>query len=85
MVTRVFTECGFVITVEEAALMGGFGSAVLETASNAGLDTRHLQRLGIPDKYIEHGDRGELLADLTLDQEGISRTCRKMLSQMRVS
>ena len=65
--------------------MGGFGSAVLETASNAGLDTRHLQRLGIPDKYIEHGDRGELLADLDLDQEGISRTCRKMLSQMRVS
>ena len=85
MVTRVFTECGFVITVEEAALMGGFGSAVLETASNAGLDTRRLQRLGIPDKYIEHGDRGELLADLDLDQEGISRTCRKMLSQMRVS
>ena len=85
MLERVFTECGFVITVEEAALMGGFGSAVLESASNAGLDTRQLHRLGIPDQYIEHGDRGELLADLTLDQEGISRTCHEMLTQMRVS
>ncbi|MBB74114.1 MAG: 1-deoxy-D-xylulose-5-phosphate synthase [Planctomycetaceae bacterium] len=85
MLERVFTECGFVITVEEAALMGGFGSAVLETASNTGLDTRQLHRLGIPDQYIEHGDRGELLADLTLDQEGISRTCHEMLTQMRVS
>ena len=85
MVKRVLTECGFVVTVEEAALMGGFGSAVLETASNAGLETRHLRRLGVPDKFIEHGDRGELMADLGLDSEGISATCRKMLNRLNVS
>ena len=52
--------------------MGGFGSAVLEAAADAGLNTSHIRRLGIPDKFIEHGERGELLADLGLDALGIA-------------
>ncbi len=55
VVLRAIRDCGFVVTVEEASLMGGFGSAVLETAADAGLNTSHVRRLGIPDKYIEHG------------------------------
>lgn len=77
-VLRAVRECGFVFTVEEGTLMGGFGSAVLEAASDAGLDTRHLRRLGIPDKFVEHGERGELLADLGLDANGIAAACRKL-------
>lgn len=68
----------FVLTVEEGALMGGFGSAVLEAAVEAGLDTRGVKRLGIPDRFIEHGERGELLADLGLDVDGIAKTAREM-------
>jgi 1-deoxy-D-xylulose-5-phosphate synthase len=34
--------------------------------------------LGIPDRFIEHAERGELLADLGLDAEGIASTCREM-------
>lgn len=64
-------ETGFVITVEESTLNGGFGSAVLEAANDAGLDTRLIRRLGIPDRYIEHGERQELLADLGLDVDGL--------------
>ena len=64
------------VTVEEAALMGGFGSAVLEAAADAGLDTSRVRRLGIPDQFIEHGERGELLADLGLDAAGIAAACR---------
>jgi 1-deoxy-D-xylulose-5-phosphate synthase len=75
-VLRCVRDCGFVVTVEEAALMGGYGSAVLETAADAGLDTSRVTRLGIPDKFIEHGERGELLADLGLDAAGIAATCR---------
>ena len=60
-----------VVTVEEGALMGGFGSAVLEAAADAGLDTSRIRRLGIPDRFIEHGSRTELLADLGLDAAGI--------------
>jgi 1-deoxy-D-xylulose-5-phosphate synthase len=64
-------ESGFVLTVEESTLVGGFGSAVLEAANEAGLDTRLIRRLGIPDRYIEHGERHELLADLGLDVDGL--------------
>ena len=66
-----------IVTVEEAYLAGGFGSAVLEAAADAGLNTGHVRRLGIPDKFIEHAERGELLADLGLDAAGIVKSCRE--------
>jgi 1-deoxy-D-xylulose-5-phosphate synthase len=68
----------WVVTVEEAALAGGFGSAVLEAAAEAGADSSRVRRLGIPDRYIEHGERDELLADLGLDASGIAAACRKL-------
>ncbi len=68
----------FVLTVEEGQRMGGFGSAVLEAAADAGLETARLRRLGIPDRYIEHATRKELLADLRLDADGITATCREL-------
>ena len=61
--------------------MGGFGSAVLEAASDAGSVDRHVRRLGIPDRFIEHGERGELLADLGLDAAGIAETCRQLATK----
>jgi 1-deoxy-D-xylulose-5-phosphate synthase len=75
---RAVRDCGFVITVEEGALIGGFGSAVVELATDAGVDTSRIRRLGIPDKFIEHGERGELLADLGLDTAGIAASCRTL-------
>ena len=78
VVARAVREAGFVITVEEGTLIGGFGSAVLETAADLGLDTRRVRRLGIPDCFIEHGERAELLADLQLDAPGIAQACREM-------
>jgi 1-deoxy-D-xylulose-5-phosphate synthase len=51
---------------------------VLEAAVDAGLDTRHLRRLGIPDCFVEHAERGELLADLGLDAAGIAAACREL-------
>jgi 1-deoxy-D-xylulose-5-phosphate synthase len=78
MLQQVFDECGFVVTVEEGALMGGFGSAVLEAACDLGLDTRKLKRVGIPDRFVEHGDRSETLASLGLDGPGLAETCRSM-------
>jgi 1-deoxy-D-xylulose-5-phosphate synthase len=78
---RAISQCAVVVTVEEGSLMTGFGSAVLEAASDAGVNAGHVVRLGIPDRFIEHGERGELLADLSLDAEGIARTCRGALSR----
>jgi 1-deoxy-D-xylulose-5-phosphate synthase len=78
MLAQVFEECRFVVTVEEGALMGGFGSAVLESACQHGWDTRGLRTLGLPDRFIEHGERNDLLADLGLDAAGIAATCRTL-------
>ncbi len=70
---RAVEQCGFVLTVEEGALAGGFGSALLEAANDAGLDCRHVRRLGVPDRFIEHAERAELLEELELDEAGIYR------------
>ena len=74
---RALRETPLVVTVEEGALGCGFGSALLEAANTAGVETSHLLRLGIPDAYVEHGERSELLADLGLDTAGIVQVCRQ--------
>jgi 1-deoxy-D-xylulose-5-phosphate synthase len=66
----------FVITVEEAAKVGGFGTAVLESAGELRLDTRKLHRLGLPDRFIEHGNRESLLEQHGLGPKQIADTCR---------
>ena len=67
---KAIEECGFVLTVEEGCLPGGFGSAVLEAASDAGLNTTHVRRLGLPDRFVLHAEREEQLAEVGLDVDG---------------
>ena len=67
--------------VEEAALAGGFGSAVLEVASEMQLAGNRLRCLGVPDRFIEHGDRQTLLGELGLDGAGIAESCRQAADQ----
>jgi 1-deoxy-D-xylulose-5-phosphate synthase len=81
IIERAVRECGFVMTVEEGCLMGGFGSAVLEAASELSLDTSRIKRLGIPDRFIEHAERAELLATLRLNAAGIAAACRELAEQ----
>ncbi len=69
-VTRAL-ETGFVMTLEENTAVGGFGSAVLETANAAGVSTERVHVAAVPDSFIEHGDRAELLEDLRLDAAGL--------------
>jgi 1-deoxy-D-xylulose-5-phosphate synthase len=63
------------VTVEEGALMGGAGSAVLEALQAAGVMKPVLQ-LGLRDEFIEHGDPGRLLALQGLDAQGIEASIR---------
>jgi 1-deoxy-D-xylulose-5-phosphate synthase len=84
VVLKALESSAFVLTVEEAALMGGFGSTVLETAADVGISAAHVSRLGIPDRFIEHGERGELLADLGLDANGIADKCRELAERAGV-
>ena len=84
-IASAIEQGGFVITVEENTLNGGFGSAVLEAANAAGLDTRRIKCLGIPDRFVEHGERGELLADLGLDAVGLLMAARGMAEKVPVA
>jgi len=63
------------VTVEEGAIMGGAGSAVLEALAAAGI-TRPVLQLGLPDVFIEHGDPARLLALQGLDAPGIEAAIR---------
>jgi len=61
-----------IVTVEEAYLAGGFGSAVLELLEENGLqDKVRVVRMGIPDRLVTHGDPKLLLAKYGLDADGI--------------
>jgi 1-deoxy-D-xylulose-5-phosphate synthase len=77
-IEQALADSKFLVTVEEGQLMGGFGSAVLEAINEAGLDAARVRRLGIPDRFSEHGTREELLAELGLDADGIANACREL-------
>ena len=64
------------VTVEEGAVMGGAGSAVDEFLQSIG-QARPLLQLGLPDRFIEHGDPARLLALHGLDAEGITQSVRR--------
>lgn len=85
MIRDALTNSGFVVTVEEAMLMGGFGSALLEAANEMKLDTSRVHRIGIPDEFIEHQSRPEVLAELKLDATGIAETCRQAAKQAQMN
>lgn len=63
---------GRVMTVEENALQGGFGSAVLELLYDNDLQSVKVRRLGLPDRYIEQGSQAQLRKDVGIDAEGIA-------------
>ncbi|MBS0341149.1 MAG: 1-deoxy-D-xylulose-5-phosphate synthase [Proteobacteria bacterium] len=65
-----------IVTLEEGAVMGGAGSAVSEALQEAGL-IRPMLQLGLPDRFIEHGDPAKLLASIGLDAPGIEQSIRE--------
>ncbi|HET7298356.1 MAG TPA: 1-deoxy-D-xylulose-5-phosphate synthase [Burkholderiales bacterium] len=66
------------VTVEEHQIMGGAGSAVCELLATE--ETRILL-LGLPDRFIDHGDPGRLLASVGLDAEGIRKSITAVMSE----
>src|SRR5439155_13323297 len=81
VILKAVEQLPVVVTVEEGILDGGFGSAVLEAANVAGLDSRNVVRLGIPDRFVEHAERTELLAALGLDAAGLAASVRQALGR----
>jgi 1-deoxy-D-xylulose-5-phosphate synthase len=69
-----------IITIEEGALAGGFGAAVMERAQELGLTDAQFHRIGIPDEYVHHGAQDVLRAQYDLHAEGIARRVREFVS-----
>ncbi len=67
---HIFTSYDKVVTIEDGCLNGGFGSAVLEFMSDNGYNLP-VKRLGIPDRYIEHGEQAELYEECGYDTQAI--------------
>ena len=65
-----------IVTIEEGSVMAGAGSAVMEALAAAGIQIPVLQ-LGLPDRFVEHGDPVRLLRELGLDGEGIEHSVRR--------
>lgn len=79
---EVLKSFNLVITIEDGTVVGGLGSAVLEFISDFGYKAV-VKRLGVPDRFIEHGTQTELLKECGLDMESIRNTAREMLKQIK--
>jgi len=78
LVEQMASTHELIVTVEEHQIMGGAGSAVLEVLSKS--STRALL-LGLPDRFIDHGDSAKLLSSVGLDAEGIRNSISKVMSE----
>jgi 1-deoxy-D-xylulose-5-phosphate synthase len=79
LITCLANEKLFLITVEEAALMGGFGSAVMELLESRSLQGCKLLRIGVPDRLIPHGSPSLLHAKYGIDADGIYERIRAFI------
>ncbi|MCL2636156.1 MAG: 1-deoxy-D-xylulose-5-phosphate synthase [Betaproteobacteria bacterium] len=68
------------VSIEENAVIGGAGSEIERLLAERGIRVP-LLRLGLPDRFIDHGEQGQLLAELGLDKDGIVRAVRQRSTQ----
>ncbi len=77
------SSTGNVITVEENAVQGGFGSAVVEMLVNNGYFSTCIKLLGIPDKFVPHGSQAELRKAIGIDASGIAKAVDELLGKRK--
>ncbi|MCX7185549.1 MAG: 1-deoxy-D-xylulose-5-phosphate synthase [Nitrosospira sp.] len=80
LVESLAADYKLLVTIEENTIMGGAGSAVVESLESKGIAIPVLQ-LGLPDTFIDQGDPAQMLADCGLDKTGIIKSVRLKLSE----
>lgn len=78
LLSQVLARHKKVITIEDGAVSGGMGSAILEFISEKGFSVE-VKRLGIPDRFIDHGTVEELYAECGMDRPSILKTAKEMI------
>jgi len=81
LVVFLAANYSLLVTVEENTIMGGAGSAVLESLENRGITTTPVLQLGLPDVFIDQGDPTRMLVDCGRDKDGIVKAIKKKLSE----
>ena len=79
LAARLALHHDWLVTVEENVVMGGAGSAVAETLAELGI-ARPVLHLGLPDRFVEHGDPAVLLARCGLDAAGMESAIRRFMA-----
>lgn len=82
LIVCLASEKPFLVTVEEAALMGGFGSAVMELLEEKNFEANRVLRIGVPDKLIPHGSPSLLHAKYGIDADGIYERIRNFVLEL---
>jgi 1-deoxy-D-xylulose-5-phosphate synthase len=85
MLRRVIRAGHTVVTLEDHAILNGFGTAVVEFVNQNNLPTEHVTVLGHPDRLIGHAKRSEQLAEVGLDVAGVLRSVRSAISRANKS
>ncbi|HTP66469.1 MAG TPA: 1-deoxy-D-xylulose-5-phosphate synthase [Geobacteraceae bacterium] len=80
LILSLAVNAEIIFTIEENALSGGFGAAVLELLEEEGVTGTRVVRFGYPDRFIEQGEQPELRRMYGLDSEGIAAGIRKHLA-----
>jgi 1-deoxy-D-xylulose-5-phosphate synthase len=81
LIDEVLASAPVIITVEENAVAGGFGSGVNEYLVSQGYELSGVRNLGIPDRFIEHGKRDALLTEIGLTPEALAQTAVSLLKE----
>ena len=82
LIAALATVIPRIVTVEENVLHGGFGAAVIESLTDAGIDNFKIKRIAIVDQFIEHGAPDILRRKYGLDAEGIACTAQEFLRSL---
>ncbi len=80
LIIKLVKKIPRMITIEENILQGGFGSAILESLNDHGITGYQMERIGIPDIFVEHGTQDELREKYGINATAIVKTAKKMVT-----
>ncbi len=84
MLNDILSKYKLIVTIEEGSKIGGFGQFINSYKNEHGFDNATIRNLGLPDSFITHGKRAELLSEIGLDAEGIALTILEIFQSQNI-
>ena len=81
---QIFEKFDIIVTIEDGAIVGGFGSAIVTFASENNYHHKSIKTLGIPDNFIEHGKVNELFESVHLSKEAIKNLLFELMNSTKI-